>query len=221
MDSKYKHFTQEAVFQAEPEIVRQAVLAFTADWLDDWKVSETPEGIEASAYSGLHPTTARFRIDPAPGGARVTVEMQVQRASGRGYMLVDIGGFYDGKMRKWLQALPWWIHQKQAAASQSEGQPTLAVPDKPPKPHPSAASNLMVGCLVITFLLAVLAFLISAIVGLLTGSLYLPSNSGGETIHGSWARIASALILLLFGWIAFRIWKMINRNRDSGSQPPR
>jgi hypothetical protein len=224
MDWKYKHFTQEAVFHAEPEIVRQAVIAFATDWLADWKVSETSEGIEARGYSGLHLATARFRVERAAEGTKLIVEMQVQRASGRGFMLVDIGGFYNGKIRQWLGALPWWIHQKEAEATRSEGQTVVELPGKPQIPKMSPALHQLLGCSVIGILLVFALWfcwnLIAAIIGLVTGNLDLPGRGGDLVLHGLWARIVSALILLLFGWIAFRIWKPKKRNRGSGWLPP-
>jgi hypothetical protein len=224
MDWKYKHFTQEAVFRAEPQIVYEALRAFAADWLADWKVSETPDGLEARGYSGLHSAMANFRIETTADGTKVTVEMQVKRASGRGFMLVDIGGFYDGQIRKWLQAIPWWVHQKQAAATQSEGQLGQAVPAGPPIPKPLPGPNRFLGrCVMILVLIFALYFCvtaIAAIIGLLTGNLYLMGRGGDLTIHGRWARILSAIILLFFGWIAFQIWKPKKRNRGSGWLPP-
>jgi len=224
MDWKYKHFKQEAVFQAEPDIVLKAVRAFAQDWLTDWGVSETPDGIEANGYSGLHMATAKFRVEPAAGGTKLTVEMQVQRASGRGFMLVDIGGFYSGKISKWLQALPWWVHQKQAEAAQSEGQPVPERPGKPQVPKMSPTLNHLLGCgLIVVVLILALWFcwiVIAAIIGLVTGNLYLGGRGGDTDLHGWWARIVSALILLFFGWMAYRMWKPKRRDRGSEWLPP-
>lgn len=224
MDWKYKHFTQDADFQAEPDIVLEAVRAFAKDWLGDWKVSETSDGIEAHGYSGLHMATAMFHIAPTARGAKVTVEMRVQRASGRGFMLVDIGGFYNGKIRKWVQALPWWVHQKEAEATQSGGQPLAELPGKPPVPKMSPGLNRLLGCgviaIIIIFALWVIVNFISAIIGLMTGNLYLIGRGGELVLHGRWARIVSALILLFFGWIAFRICKPKKRDQGSGWLPP-
>lgn len=226
MDWKYKHFTQEADFQAEPEIVLEAVRAFAKDWLGDWKVAETSDGIEAHGYSGLHLATAVFHISPTARGSKVKVEMQVQRASGRGFMLVDIGGFYKGKISNWLQALPWWVHQKEAEATQSGSQPLAELPGKPQAPKMSPGLNRLLGCgvlaIVIIFALWVCVNVIAAMIGLVTGNLDLPGGrSGGDLVlHGKLARVVSALILLVFGWIAFRIWKPKKRNRRSEWLPP-
>jgi hypothetical protein len=224
MDWKYKHFTQDTFFHAEPEIVREAVGAFAKDWLADWGISETPDGFEAQGYSGLHLATAKFRVEAAPGGTKVTVEMQVQRASNRGFMLVDIGGFYNGEIRRWLQALPWWVRQKEAEATQSEGQPAAELPGKPPVPKMSPALNHLLGCGLIVLLIIIALWacwnFIAAMIGLVTGNLDLPGRGGDLVLHGLWARIVSALILLLLGWIAFRILKPKSRDRGSGWLPP-
>src|SRR5579859_6063684 len=117
MDWKHKHFAQEAFFEAEPDIVNDALRAFARAWLADWAVAETPDGLEATGRSGLHAATATFRIEPAPVGTKVTVTLLVERASRTmGFMLFDVGGFYNGQLRKWLQALPWWVQQRQTAA---------------------------------------------------------------------------------------------------------
>jgi hypothetical protein len=224
MDWKFAHFNQEAVFQAEPQVVFEALRAFAGDWLADWKVSETSDGLEARGYSGLHSAIANFRIEPAAVGARLMVEMQVKRASARGFMLVDIGGFYNGHIQKWLQAIHWWVNQKQTAATESEGQPRKAGESGPPTPKPMPSQNRLLGCgiivIVLIFALYFCVTTICAVIGLITGNLYLTGRGGDITIHGGWARIVSAAILLFFGWIGFRIWKPKDRNRGSGWLPP-
>ena len=90
MDWKYKHFTQEAVFQAEREPVVEAARAFAAEALAGWKISDTADGFEARGRSAGHETTAKVQIEPAPGGTKVAVTLLVERASALGFMLVDI-----------------------------------------------------------------------------------------------------------------------------------
>jgi hypothetical protein len=216
MSWKYQQFAQEAVFQAEREIVCQAVRAFAGDWLADWKVSETPDGLEARGYSAGHLATARFRIESGAVGTKVAVELQVERASPLGFMLVDVGGYYNGQIRKWLQALPWWVQQKQ-----TQGQAGEAVPAGPPMAKPSPGPNLFMGCVLLFVVLGVCVYAIAALVGLLTGNLYIPGRgSGGTVVHGMWARILSAIILLFLGWIALRIWKPKRRNGSGWLPPP-
>jgi hypothetical protein len=221
MDWKYAHFTQESEFQAETGIVQDALRAFAKDWLADWTVSETPDGLEAKGYTGLHLATAKFHFEPSAQGTKVSVELQVKRASNRGFMLVDIGGYFNGLIRKWLHALTWWVNQKQAQVTQVAGQEVQA---GPPVPKPLPGPNRLLGCgviaLVLIFVLWFIVNFIAAIVGLVTGNLDLPGGRGDITAHGPWARIVSALILFGFSWIAYQIWKPIKRNRGSGSSSP-
>jgi uncharacterized membrane protein YvlD (DUF360 family) len=63
------------------------------------------------------------------------------------------------------------------------------------------------GCLVfivVTFGLYFIVTFISALVGLLTGNLFLLGR-GSLTIHGLWARVLSALILMFIAFLGWRI----------------
>lgn len=216
MDWKYAHFTRETIFQAEQSAVQEAAREFLAEAIAGWKVSDTAEGLEAIGHSAAHAAMAKFRIEPASGGTKVVVTLQVERASSLGFMLFDVGGFYDGQIRRWLEGIQTYLHHGPASSSpkESEEQRKQAVA------RSRRGEGLFVGCIVISALFIAGVFVITALVGLLTGSLYLPANNGSETIHGRWARILSAIILLFFGWIAYRIWKPKNRNRGSGWLPP-
>ena len=59
--------------------------------------------------------------------------------------------------------------------------------------------------IVVMFGLYFLITFIEAVVGLLTGNLYLLGRGGTLAIHGMWGRIVSALILI-FG--AFVVWRI-------------
>jgi hypothetical protein len=73
MNWKYKDFKEEAVYQAEPGIVREAFLAFAKDWLDDWKLSESADGFEAKGRSAGHEAIAKFRIEPRQGAQKFSL----------------------------------------------------------------------------------------------------------------------------------------------------
>jgi hypothetical protein len=76
----------------------------------------------------------------------------------------------------------------------------------------SLAGKIFVGCLAFAIVAIIFSYFIAAVIGLLTGSLYLPSRGrGSDTIHGIWARIISVVILAVFVWIL--IWVKRNRNR--------
>lgn len=103
MDPKYKHFNQEATFKAMPSSVLEAARAVAAESFGAFE--GTADGFVASGHSAWHAATATFRVTPTPEGARVAVELLVERAAMRGYMLFDVGGYYDGQIDKWFAAI--------------------------------------------------------------------------------------------------------------------
>ena len=204
MDWKYKHFHQERVFPAPRDLVFEAARTFMADSLG-WQVTNTPDGFTAEGYSFSHRAFANLRIQSTADGAssesgtRVAVELLVERAGWRGFMLFDVGGYYNIQIRKWLDGIQWSLHQKLTGSHDESANPLVLAENKP-------AAYIFNGCLVFTVATFVLYFLVtfvSAVVGLLTGHLFLLGR-GSLIIHGIWARIVSALILM-FG--AFLVWR--------------
>jgi hypothetical protein len=102
MDWENKHFEGETVLSAPAEGVRLAMERFVQQSLPDWSVSPTPDGFDASGRSGFHHAEAHVRMSPDPNGTKVSVELLVRRSNGFGYMLFDLGGYYDHLIRKWL-----------------------------------------------------------------------------------------------------------------------
>ncbi len=207
MDWKYKHFHQERVFPAARDLVTEAARTFMAESLG-WQVTETPEGFTAQGYSFSHRAIANLHIQSAAGGAssesgtRVAVELLVERAGWRGFMLFDVGGYYNIQVRKWLDGIQWSLHQKLTGSHNESTNPLVLAENKP-------AACIFNGCLVfivVTFALYLVVTFISAVVGLLTGNLFLVGR-GSLTIHGIWARILSALILVFGAFLAWRIKK--------------
>ena len=114
MDWKYKHFHQERVFPASRDLVFEAARTFMTESLG-WEITNTPDGFTAQGYSFSHRAIANLRIQSAAGGAsdsetRVAVELLVERAGWRGFMLFDVGGYYNIQIRKWLDGVQWAIH---------------------------------------------------------------------------------------------------------------
>ena len=103
MDWKYKHFNQEAIFKAPLESVLQAARTVIAESLEG--IENTTDGFIARGYSAWHSAIATFRITPAAEGTKVAVELLVERAAMRGYMLVDIGSYYNGQIDKWFSGI--------------------------------------------------------------------------------------------------------------------
>ena len=205
MDWKYKHFHQERVFAAPRDDVTEAARAFMAESLG-WKITDAPEGFTAQGYSFSHRAIAHLRIQSAAGGAssesgtRVAIELLVERVGWRGYMLFDVGGYYNIQIRKWLDGIQWSLHQKLTGTHDESTNPLVLAQNKP-------AACIFNGCLVfivLTFALYFVVTFINAVVGLLTGHLFLLGR-GSLIIHGIWARIMSALILMFGAFLAWRI----------------
>ena len=222
MDWKYKHFHQERVFAAPRDVVTEAARTFMTESLG-WQIadfarrddsgrdvrapSDKPDGFAAEGYSFSHRAIANLHIQTTAGGAssesgtKVVIDLLVERASSWGFMLFDVGGYYNIQVRKWLDGIQWSLHQ-QLTGTHDESQNPLVLAEKKP------AARIFNGCLLFIAVMVALYFLvmfISAVVGLLTGHLLLVGRSGSSVIHGIWARILSALILL-FG--AFLVWRI-------------
>lgn len=209
MDWKNKRFGREAIFQAQRDLVLEAARSFAAESLVGWQFTDTADGFEASGTSASHAATAKFRIEPAPFGTKVAVTLLVERAGPLGFMLFDVGGYYDGQIRKWLDGIRWHLHRGLTSEARQES------PEQGRQSIPKAAGArpLYVGCIVALFVIPVFIYFMSAVVGLLTGNLYLVGRGGG-TIHGPWARIISGIFLTVAVLIALRVLKARKKGRE-------
>ena len=200
MDWKYKHFHQERVFPAPRDLVFEAARKFMAESLG-WQITETPDGFTAEGYSFAHRSIAHLRIQSAGGGTKVAVELLVERASSGGFMLFDVGGYYSIQIRKWLDGIQWEHQQKLTGRQTETSNPLVLAANKP-------GAYVFNGCLVFIAVMFGLYFLVTficAVVGLLTGHLYLWGRGGTVVIHGGLARIVSGLILLFGAWVGWRV----------------
>ncbi|HSS18837.1 MAG TPA: hypothetical protein VLL54_02060 [Pyrinomonadaceae bacterium] len=205
MDWKYKHFHQERVFAESSEVVTEAARKFMAESLS-WKVTNTSDGLTAEGYSFTHRGIANFHIQPTAGGTKVAIELLVARAGWRGYMLFDVGGYFTIQLRKWLDGIQWELQQKLAGTRDESTNPLVLAQN-------TTSAHLFNGCLVVIcvmFAFYLLVTVISALVGLLTGTLFLFGRGGSITVHGMWARIVSAGILLAGAYI---VSQMIGKKR--------
>jgi hypothetical protein len=199
MNWKYKHFHQERPFAASRDEVLEAARAFMSSSIG-WKITETAAGFKAEGFS-FHNAIADFQFRSEAGGTRVVVELLVERVGWRGYMLFDVGGYYNIQIRKWLDGVQWELHQK-ATGTRDESQNPLVLAQN------TTAAHIFNGCLVfiiVMFALYALITLICAVVGLITGNLYLIGRGGTLAIHGIAGRIVSALILMFGVFIVWRI----------------
>jgi hypothetical protein len=103
MDWTHKTFRQSAIFKGLPSSVLEAARASVAETFGT--IEDTPDGFVARGRSGWRDAQATFQITPAAAGTQVAVALRVRRAAGRGYMLVDIGGYYDGQIDRWFGAI--------------------------------------------------------------------------------------------------------------------
>lgn len=103
MDWKYKHFKQEAVFRASRQDVLEAARLSAAESLE--QVADTADGFIARGYLAWHPAIATFILTSTGDETRLAVELLVERAAMRSYMLVDVGGYYNGLIDKWFSGI--------------------------------------------------------------------------------------------------------------------
>ncbi len=103
MDWKYKYFRQEAVFNAPVQEVLEAARSVFAKTFSD--VQETSEGFTAQGFSGWRPANVTVQVASAVAGTQVTVEMKVNRLSSLGFMLWDVGGYFNGRIDNWFRAI--------------------------------------------------------------------------------------------------------------------
>ena len=200
MDWKYKHFHQERVFPAPRDVVTEAARTFMHESLG-WQITETPNGFTAEGVSFSHKAIAHLQFQSVGDGTRVAIELLVERAGWRGYMLFDVGGYYQIQIRKWLDGIQWSIHQRLTGTRDESTNPLVLAENKP-------AAYIFNGCLmfiVAMFGLYLLVTFICAVVGLITGTLYLWGRGGTLVIHGILARIVSGLILLCGAFVGWRV----------------
>ena len=202
MDFKYKHFHQQRLYPGTRQEVFDSARAVMSESVGWTIADETLEGFTAQGTSFGHVGIANIQIRPTGGANLVDIELRVERAGFSGFMLFDVGGYYNIQIRKWLEAIQLSLHQQ--ATGQS---PPVAAPLQPQN---KAAARVFHGCLLliaIAFGLYLLATVIEAVVGLATGNLFLVGRSGTITVHGPAARAISTVILLFGGWIVWRILK--------------
>ncbi|MFN2576329.1 MAG: hypothetical protein ABR607_01415 [Pyrinomonadaceae bacterium] len=212
MDWNYKHFHQERVFPAPRDVVTEAARKFMTESLG-WRITNTPEGLTAEGYSFSHRAMAHLHFQTAADGTKVAIELLVKRAGWRGFMLFDVGGYYNTQVRKWLDGIQWSIHQNVTDNRDEPTNPLVLAEHKP-------AARIFNGCLmfiVVMFALYFLVTFICAVVGLITGTLYLWGRGGSLVIHGTLARIVSGLILLMGAFLA---WRMKSSKTTVTAGPP-
>ena len=68
--------------------------------------------------------------------------------------------------------------------------------------------DIIGGCFLTGWILVILLFEVSALLGLITGEIYLPDKKGhGGTLHGVTARLISLIILVICTFILSKLWR--------------
>ena len=202
MDWKHKHFHQQRTFAAERAAVLEAARRFVTGTLG-WEVSDTADGFAAHGSSFSHRAFANYHIQTVAGGTSVSIELLVERAGYAGFMLFDVGGYYSIQIRHWLDGIQWELHQE-STGTRDESQNPIVLANKKP------AARVFNGCLLFIFVMFGLWFLVTlvcAVVGLITGHLYLLGRGGTLVVNGIPGRVVSALILVFAVWILWRVKK--------------
>ena len=74
--------------------------------------------------------------------------------------------------------------------------------------------DIIGGCFISGWILVILLFGVNALLGLITGEIYLPNKKGGGgTLHGATARIVSLIILVICAFILSTLWRARRRGR--------
>ena len=103
MDWTYKHFKHNAVFSAPVQSVLEAARSVLGGSFS--QIEDTPEGFIARGRTGWHSSSATVQVASAVTGTQLNIELAVQRAGMRGYMLVDAGGYYNAQIDKWFTGI--------------------------------------------------------------------------------------------------------------------
>ena len=104
MDWKYKHFHQQRSFPASRDAVVDAARRYMSESLG-WNVTDAADGLRAEGYGFSHAAVANLRIQSVGNETTIGVDLSLERASPTGFMLFDVGGYYNIQIRKWLDAI--------------------------------------------------------------------------------------------------------------------
>jgi hypothetical protein len=75
--------------------------------------------------------------------------------------------------------------------------------------------DIVGGCFMSAWILVILLFEVSALLGLITGEIYLPDKKGhGGTLHGLTARIVSLIILVICTFNISALWRAWRRRPE-------
>jgi hypothetical protein len=144
-------------------------------------------------------------------GGRIQAQ---SKSSGRTPAIIDFG-----KSRKNVETFFAMVDHCINAGSYQEPastpSPQTIAPSKQTSPVNRLAGSVLGGCVIATLVLATFTYFISAIIGLVTGHLYLPGRGHGGMVHGALARILAVVILLMFAWVVVWVLRQRRKRRQS------
>ncbi len=178
MDWKYKHFHEQAVFNAPIQTVLEAARTAVSEAFG--QAQDTPDGFVANGRSGWRDATATFHAASVASGTQLSVELVVERSTMRGYMLWDVGGYYNVQIDKWFAR----IAERLSSAGE---QPLVSKSTL----NYRVRQGCLAGCMV--WLVAVLC--LSTIGTVLDRAVYPQSSQ--SSFGGPFTAAASALALLV------------------------
>ena len=204
MDWKYKHFHQERNFAAPRDAVIDAARKYFVESLG-WQINEDEEGFGAEGYSFSHKCIAKLRFLSDASATKVVVDLAANRAGGRGFMLFDVGGYYNIQIRHWLDGTQANLQAQLSPQSATYSNPA---PSSSTNRGTACVFNGCIGFIVAMFALYVLVTFSEAIIGLITGHLYLIGRGGTLEVDGIPGRVTSALIIMFILFIGWRVNKV-------------
>lgn len=201
-------FSERRAFQLRQDELAAAVRAALENLGWSYKALSDEEFLASVPFSGLT-WGEEFKVRIHPGGV---IEAESECVNGRVPQVFDFGrnrqnvqtflGLVARGTGQGIQQRP-----VNAAMQESARRVAQAVPQR------RLAVTLFGGCLIAALAFGILIYLVTSVIGLLTGNLYLLGRGDATVVHGTWARIISAVILALFVWILVRVLKFRRKTR--------
>ena len=164
---------------------------------DDEFVAQTPN----SGWSWGEQVSARISPD-----GKIQV---VSKCHGYRPQIIDFGK-NKTNVELFFAQVQHTIAQGSISGSATEPGPTTQAKSSPA----NKVGSIFIGCTLVVFLLGLLGYLLFAVIGLLTGTLFLPGRGHGITLHGMWARIISGLVLVGFTGLLVLVFRKSRRKRS-------
>jgi hypothetical protein len=197
-------FSESRTFWVQPDELRTVVKSVleSAGW--SYQILSDDEFLAQTPNSGWS-WGEEFRARIFPDG-KIQV---VSKCHGYRPQIADFGKNRTN-VELFFAQVQHTIAQGPASGSATEPGPITQAKSSPA----NKVGAMFIGCTLVLFLLGLLGYLLFAVIGLLTGTLFIPGRGHGITLHGMWARIISGLILVGFTWLLVLVFR---KSRRKGS----